>query len=203
MTSTRLLLAMVLIVPTVFAQHRGGPGGGFGHSAAPVRVGPSPVRSMRFGGVRGRNRFARGSFGYGLGYGGSYYPTWDYGLSPLDYGESFESPYLQYSSAGDVLPVPLAPEMVHTPPPAHASSVIHEYNFGLQATTRPGERPTLTIVLKDGSTREAEASWVAGGKLHYVDLQSQQQVLLPAVIDRNATERANEAKNLSLDLPPG
>jgi hypothetical protein len=104
---------------------------------------------------------------------------------------------------GNVPPFTPTAEMASPPPPVPASSVIHEYNFEAQAPTRPGEQPTLTIVLKDGSTREARASWMSGGKLHYVDLESQQQVLSPGVIDRQATARANEAKDLNLDLPPG
>jgi hypothetical protein len=81
--------------------------------------------------------------------------------------------------------------------------VVREYNFGKEAERLSGEPVTFTIVLKDGSTRHATASWVAGGKLHYVDLQARQPVLPPELIDRSATEQANKARNLQMELPPG
>jgi hypothetical protein len=88
-----------------------------------------------------------------------------------------------------------------SPPPA--SPVIHEYKLDNEPAGVPGERPTFTIMLKDGSMRSATASWIQDGKLHYLDLQSRQMLLSPEIIDRDATERANAQKSLRLDLPPG
>jgi hypothetical protein len=204
MRGTKLLLIIALITRAAFAQHGGALSGGVGRAAGPATVRPSPTGSPRFGVVGGRNR-ARllGGFGYGLGYGWPYFPAWDYDLrQPLYYGDDFASEYPQYPYLGNALIIPPAPELP-APPPKPASSVIHEYNFGTPVPPRPGERTTFTIVLKDGSTRAAAASWVSGGRLHYLDPQSRQQVLAPEVIDREATERANEAKNLSMELPPG
>lgn len=201
--STRLLLVVVLIVPTASAQHYGASGGGIGRAAGPATMPARPVNPAGFRAVRARNRgLLRGGFGYGAGYGWPYFPIGDYDLlSPLDYGDDFAGGYPQYISPGNIAFVPVAP--VAATPPKPASSVIHEYNFREEPVTRSGERPTFTIVLKDGSTRSAAASWVAGSELHYLDLQSRQQTLSPELIDRDATERINEAKNLSMELPPG
>jgi hypothetical protein len=65
------------------------------------------------------------------------------------------------------------------------------------------DKTTFTIVLKDQSTRSAVACWIAGGKLHYLDSRAQQHVLPPEVIDRDGTEKVNEANGLSIALPPG
>ena len=87
--------------------------------------------------------------------------------------------------------------------PSPANPVIHEYNFNSEPVQVAGKPPAFTIMLKNGSTRLATASWVQGGELHYLDLQSRQMLLPAEVIDREATERANAEKSLRLDLPPG
>lgn len=200
MASTRLLLALVLIVPCSYGQHRGGFGGGFGHSPGTVAVRSSGFHSMRSRALQRGNRYGRGGFGYGS----PYFPAWDYDTPLEDYGDNWLDQYPQYPSAGNVLVFPPPSETFPPPAPKPASLVIHEYHFAVQSATPPGgERPTLTVVLKDGSRREAQASWVAAGKLHYVDLQSRQQVLSSDIIDRDATQRANQANNLSMELPPG
>jgi hypothetical protein len=87
--------------------------------------------------------------------------------------------------------------------PKITNPVLREYHLGETDRNPPGTKATLTVVLKDGSRRSAVASWVAAGKLYYVDSKGQQQVLAPESIDRDATERANEDRNSKMDLPPG
>lgn len=198
MVSTRLLSVVVLIVPLVSAQHGGGHAGGFGHSTAPVVVHPFPSRSTHFGFPGEGNHFGRSGRGYWLLDDGWWpgVPAWYYNVPPLNPAEDLTGQTPPCPGAGN------APEPMPPPPPQSASAVVHEYNFGVQPTTRSQEPPTLTVVLKDGSTRSAEASWVTDGRLHYLDLHSRQQVLSAELIDRNATERANQTKNLHMDLPP-
>ena len=215
MISAMRFAVLFLITMAAVGQRSGGVAGGFGGAAGPAgtRSGPvvrgtnrafnraAPVVGSGFGRYRGRGR---GAFGYGLGYGWPYFPVWDYDLAaPLNYGDEFAGGYPEeYPLAGNLIIPPVA-GTAPAPPPQPASSVIHEYSFGKEPPGSGGEPATFTIVLKDGSTRQAVASWVAGGKLHYVDLQARQPVLSPELIDREATERANKAKNLQMELPPG
>ncbi|MBV8811812.1 MAG: hypothetical protein JO033_24340 [Acidobacteriaceae bacterium] len=220
--STRVLLALLLIPAAALAQRSGGAGGGFGHSAGPIGGHSASMPARSFGAVPGMSggSFHRGptfGFGYGSGHRGfrggiryrpgfgfyaPYFPLSGYDFyapySPLYEGDQYagESPE-PYVAPGNVVFVqPSAPA-------EHATLVIHEYKFDNKPAPASGERLSFTIVLKDGSTRSAIASWILNGNLFYIDSQSRQQLLAPEVIDRDATERANEGKNLRLDLPPG
>jgi hypothetical protein len=220
--STRILLPLLLISAAAFGQRSGGFGGGFGHSPGPVAqhsasslptgLGVTPGTSFGsfrrgpgFGSGFGHRGF-RGGIRYRPGFGlyAPYLPLSGYDFyapySPLYGGDEYtgENPD-QYTAPGNV--VILQPEP--SAPPEHATAVIHEYKFDSKPVLAPGELLTFTIVLKDGSRRSALASWVQNGKLHYLDSQSRQRLLMPEVIDREATERANEGKNLRMDLPPG
>jgi len=201
-----------LVTIGAVAQHSGGSAGGFGHTAAPAgarsgsmrSTGPAVMRGTN-GGYYGSGLVFRSGFGQyrgrgGFRYGWPYFPIWDYDLpAPLTYSDDYAGEYPLFGN----LIIPPAAGTAPSPPPQPAVSVIHEYNFGKEPAGLPGEPATFTIVLKDGSTRQAMASWVADGKLHYVDLQARQPVLPPQLIDRDATERANKAKNLRMELPPG
>ncbi len=224
MRSTRLL-TFILLAAVAFGQRSGGSGHGAGHSAAPVArhsaltrqagIGVVPVtnrRSLRGGPVFGSNFGRRGfqnGFRYRQGYGlyAPYFPLSGYDFyapySPLYGDDQFAGEYPQeYPANGNTVIIqPAAAGNVEPAPPA--SSVIHEYKLDTKPAGVPGERLTFTIVLKNGTTRSAAVSWVQNGKLHYLDSQSRQQLLSPEAIDRDATERANEQKNLRMDLPPG
>jgi hypothetical protein len=216
MTRSVRLAPFFLIAIGAVAQHSGGFAAGAGHVAAAAgaragsmhTTGPTVVRGANGGYYRSgpvfRSSFGpyrgRGGFGYGPGYGWPYFPIWSYDFTaPLPYSDDYAE---EYPLSGNLI-VPPAPGTAPAPPPQPAVSVIREYDFGKEAAGLSGEPATFTIVLKDGSTRQATASWVAGGKLHYVDLQARQPVLAPEVIDHSATERANKTKNLRMDLPPG
>ncbi len=222
MTSTRVLLPLLLIPAAAFGQHSGGFSGGIGHSAGPVAGHSASTPAGNFGVIPGigGGSFHRGpTFGSGFGHRGfrggiryrrsygfyaPYVPLSGYDFyapySPLYEGDEYpaENPE-QYTAPGNVVLVqPSAPA-----PAEHATSVIHEYNFENKPGAASEEPLTFTIVLKDGSRRSAIASWVQNGTLHYLDSQSRQQLLAPEMIDRGATQRANEGKNLRMDLPPG
>jgi len=208
------LVILFLATMPIFSQHRGG----FAGAGMPVARPGSPTHPAGFA-VAGRtNRgFYPGRpfvgsgfgsygrrFGYGPGYIWPYYPAWDYGSAmPLFYGDEFSGAYPPDNAIalgpGYVMPGPGAIAV----PARVASSVLHEYHFAEPAEGRAGGKVTFTIVLKDGSTRSAVASWISAGKLHYLDSKAQQQVLSPELIDRDATEQVNEAKNLKMELPPG
>jgi hypothetical protein len=167
-----------------------------------------PIRGARIlAPVAGRPGFRNG-FSHRRGYGfyAPYFP-----ISGYDYYAPYDSFYggdvtagegpSEYPPSGNVVIVQGSPGEGAQPAPV--SPVIHEYNFTSEPAKFAGSPPTFTIMLKDGSTRLATASWVQGGKLHYLDLQSRQMLLSSEVIDRAATERANAEKSLRLDLPPG
>ena len=195
------LVALFLIVPTAIAQRSGGfarspipsVSNGLGGTNRGLGV-VTPARS----GVGRYNR--RSGYGSGYGYGWPYLPLWDYDYYG-PYAPDYEQQTAQDPQAYGWVP-PVVAQAV-PPPPKPASLVIREYNFEKEATGSPREQKTFTIVLKDGSTRSATASWVLDGKLHYLDSRSLQQTLTPDMIDRDATDRANEQKNLRMELPPG
>jgi hypothetical protein len=204
--------AFFLITVAVPAQHLGSRAGGFGQAVNPVAMRGTPTYSTSPGVARGTthgfNRTVVGSFEPhrsrgGFAYGSPYFPIWNYGqAATLSYDDELADEYSAEYPLGGSLIVPPATGYALASSPKPAVSVIREYNFGKDAGPA-GEASTFRIVLKDGSTREATASWVSGGKLHYVDLDDHQSVLSPQLIDRRATERANTAKNLSIQLPPG
>ena len=131
------------------------------------------------------------------------YPIGGYNsVLPLGYDGNLTTEYAPNTdSAGAVYAV--SDHAGTIPAPSVASPVLHEYHFSEQPRSLARGKVTFTIVLKDGSSRSAVASWVAGGKLHYLDSRAKQYVLTPEMIDRDATEKANEANNLWLELPPG
>ncbi len=225
MRSTRNVLAVLLMASASFGQRSGG--GGAGRSGGPIAVPSAPTRSAlsrvtpltNRGSFRGATilgagvarRNFRSGFPYGRGYGlyAPYFPISGYDFyapySPLYGGDESMGGYPEgYPATGNVVIV--QPGSGGTIEPAQApaaSPVIHEYKLDNEPAGAPGPQPTFTIVLKDGSTRSATASWIQGSKLHYLDLQSRQMLLSPEVIDRDATERANAEKSLRIDLPPG
>jgi hypothetical protein len=209
MRSTACFLLPVLIVPVAFAQRGGGTAGRGAAAPHSMIARPGPVHSGAVTGWPYRSRFfERSGFGpergfrNGAGYFWPYYPIWDYSsVTPLYYEDEFSNGYPeQYPPVYDIQSAPIFE--TRAPAPRTATAVIHDYSFPKQTAGTVG-KAEFTIVLKDGSTRSAVASWVAGGQLHYIDPDSRQQALAPALIDRKATEEANQAKNLSLTLPPG
>jgi hypothetical protein len=81
-----------------------------------------------------------------------------------------------------------------------AQAVIHEYNVGHESGDSGPKASTIIIALKDGSQCSAVATWVQGGKLHYLDSEGTQQTLSADLINRHETNRLN---HLQIQLPPG
>lgn len=214
MLGTKVFIILLASVPIAFAQRGGGFAGGAGRVSGSAIARPGPVRPAGSTGAPGLNRgpFRGGPtvevrrgyghhFGYGTGYFWPYFPIWDYGSMPPD-GSAVGEEYLPEEDLAAIPPGAAGGVMMQPYPTRPVSSVIHEYRFDDETPVISENQPSFTIVLTDGSTRSAVASWVQGGKLHYMDLQSRSQVLAADVIDRSATVRANASKNLRLELPP-
>lgn len=146
---------------------------------------------------------------FGNGYG---YP---YGSLVGDYGLLGGYPYLnggvsaEYSDQSSPPPnaffapppIGMTPQPAEPPPPVQA--VVHEYAVPQGIGSNEASAETITIALKDGTRRSTVATWVQGGKLHYMDPDGKQQVLSADLIDRHETERLNREKQLEIQLPPG
>ena len=184
----RSITCVFLTTATAFCQHArmSRDGGSFATGRA---VQPTIVRP----GARPSNNARR----FGRDFLVPYYPFgWDY---PQEYLPVSQYPPAEGAPVEEQPPGPAQPE-VHAHP---ANSVIHEYAWPPEPPVPSAEPATFTIALKDGSKRSALVAWIQDGKLHYVDLQEQQQVLTSDVIDRDTTLRLNRERNLRIQLPPG
>jgi len=175
------------------AQRRGGASFGFAHSGFGHARPASPRRFNHAAYGFGRNYQP-----YGYGYGYAYLP---YGGG---YGDDADDSY----SLQPALYVPQPPALVQPPPPpaprppGHA--VITEYHWPAVAASSSlsGSEPqSFAIVLKNGSTLSAAAVFASGGILHYVDLDQRHLGVSMTQVDRTATLKLNQARNLSLYLP--
>jgi hypothetical protein len=138
-------------------------------------------------------------------------------VSPFGYGYA-DMPY--DSSAGyDYAPQPAllvqeppplvqaaAPAVV--PPVGHA--VITEYTWpavkaasshSAHSTSSEPEPQPFGIVLKNGSTLSAVAVFASDDGLHYVDPDARPMRISMSEVDRAATLKLNQARNLDLYLP--
>jgi hypothetical protein len=196
------LAAIFLVVQVALAQHSGGfarANPGIRGFSAPVISGRGAiVRAHRASGHRFESRShlylpAFGDYGLfgGYSYGNGYLYPEDYGQAPAP------APNVYF-----VAPPPDAPHRDVEPTPT-ADAVLHEYNFAHEAGESEARARTFIVVLKDGSQRSAVATWVQGGKLHYLDSEGRQQTLSADLIDRHETDRLNSEKHLQIQLPPG
>jgi hypothetical protein len=123
-------------------------------------------------------------------------------LFPLfgDYGQAYPAtpPSNIYIMTGPDASSSVSPS---EPQPKPAQSVIHEYKWPNEGPPLAGEAATFSIALKDGSRRSAVVIWVQNNHLYFVDSNGKQQVLAPDIIDRDATQRLNRVKNLTIHLP--
>ncbi len=183
------LAAVFLVIQVALAQHPGGfartnPGvRGISGTGAAVRT----HRAFERRSERRLNPYFSGFGDYGL-WGG--YPYGDNYL-PGEYGEGPSSP-------PNVVFVPSAPPQAGPSRPVQA--VVHEYSVAPGSGDNGAGASTIIIALKNGSQRSAVATWVQGGKLHYLDADGTQQTLSADLIDRHETNRLNR---LQIQLPPG
>jgi hypothetical protein len=201
-SSSMRLTAIFLVVQVALAQHSGG----FARANPGIRGFSAPASSSRGPIVR-----AHRAFGHRFeGRSNSYLPAFgDYGLFggysygngylyPEDYGQgSAPAPNVYF-----VAPPAEAPARNVEPTPA-ADAVIREYSFAREKGESEERARKFTIALRDGSQRSAVATWVQGGKLHYLDSEGRQQTLSADLIDRHETDRLNSEKHLQIQLPPG
>jgi hypothetical protein len=188
-------------------------GSGFGHGGISGGFRGSGFRGTGFhdGGFGHRPGF-RSGFGFqrfpriyplfygGLGYYGYYDPFWY--SSPGDY------PYSGYNSdynypAAQAQPVIINQDFQTEPalPP-----VVREYTApGPPAPTAAVQRkydtPLYLIAFNDGVIRAVLAYWAEGSSLHYVTMEHAQKQVALASINRGLSERLNDERNVTFQLP--
>jgi hypothetical protein len=185
-----------MLAVTAFAQHGGGHGGGHsGGSHAASSRGISGARAGFSGSNRGRQGFGRFAYipwwsGYGYpwlgGYGlGDY---WDYGY---DYPP--EAPWATEPAPPQPMPFPVIAQA----PPRPIHPEIKEYN-----PPDTGDSKPFSIALKDGSVRSALAVWTTDDDtLHYIDGEGHPGQTPLDAVDRAATKKLNDGKNVQSWLP--
>jgi hypothetical protein len=87
------------------------------------------------------------------------------------------------------------------PPPVIVKSSIHEYQQPAESAQAGAQPSAFTLVMRDGSSQPAILVWVEGDVLHYIDPAGKTLRIPLATVDRDATERLNQEKNVSLHLP--
>jgi hypothetical protein len=208
-----LCLCFVLVVPAT--GQRGGGFGGTGRSAGSglghAGFGSRAFRPGSFGRGRFRSALVFGRFNrFGLRfspYGSSFYPYsyplfdggYDYGY-PSDYG---------YPATPNVFMIPQPTPQMIVQQPAHEviRPEIREYRESLSAVSEAppaarSEETTFVIVLNDGSHHAANAVWVQGTILHYVDSEDDHHQVPLTSVDRATTRELNRERKLNLWLPP-
>lgn len=93
------------------------------------------------------------------------------------------------------------PDAVPPPrPPAPARPVLHEYQWPAQPSleANPG---TYLLVLTDSTVRRAVALWQQDGALHFLLPDRTSGVVRFDAIDREATQRLNAERGLTVHLP--
>jgi hypothetical protein len=197
----RWFTALLLTAGALFAQHggevRAGSAISFGHGGGRVAASSVPRRNASFIAHRSASRPALVHQRFGNGFFAPYFPFVG------DYTDD-SSPGVDYfASIDDGVDQPSALTMARPSPPLRtAHSVIQNYNWNDQSVVGAGDQATFTIVLKDGSTRSAVATWVQGRTLHYTDSDEGNGVLSSDQIDRETTRRMNKGKKISTQLPP-
>lgn len=105
---------------------------------------------------------------------------------------------------------PFSPEMMGQPrkPPEPARLEIREYKGPAAGEAQPaaaaplGPQQMFSIALRNGARDAAMAAWVDDDCLNYLNASGKRQKVALSALDRDATERLNRQKNLSLWLPP-
>jgi hypothetical protein len=201
----QLLLCCLLALPAASRSGGGSHGGGGG-----VRGGVSGGGFRGYGGgfrgygglrygVYGRNRFY-----FGAGYG--YWPWW-YSSPYYDYGyPDYSYPDSNYDY-GDQPPIVVYPPdpppgTAYAPPPP-VRPEMHEYLETPPSQGQDYERPIYLIAFKgQDNIRAAEAYWIEGNTLHYVNLQHEQKQTPLDSVDRAFSERLNRGRRVDFRLPP-
>jgi hypothetical protein len=168
------------------AQRRGGGGSGF---------------ARRGNGFSRVNR-ARAVSPGGYGYANMPYDSGD----AYDYAPQYAPQPALLAQEPPPFVQPPAPAVV--PPTGHA--VIEEYTWpatkaasssAAHSTSSESESQAFGIVLKNGSTLSAVSVFATDDGLHYVDPDAKHMRISMSQVDRAATLKLNQARNLDLYLP--
>jgi hypothetical protein len=132
-----------------------------------------------------------------------YYPFWGYG----GYGGYDMA---QAASPSIIVVQPFSPEMMaqRQKPPEPARLEIRDYKPPATTEAQPaaaaplGPQQMFSIALKNGARDAALAAWVDDDCLNYLNASGRRERVALSMIDRDATQRLNAQKNLSLWLPP-
>jgi hypothetical protein len=135
-------------------------------------------------GERGFGRYGRG-FGYGFP---GYFAAYDGG----GYG---------YQASPGVVIVMPPPSQPVAPPPEPAQPVLHDYAKSNAQELTAGVPTEFAIVGTDHMTHPAIAVWAQGGMLHYIEPGGAAAQMPLGAVDREATEHANAARGLRLQVP--
>lgn len=136
----------------------------------------------------------------------SFFPGWSMPWYPFTYGGYDIAP--QQPSPSVIVIQPFSPEMMAPrKPPEPARLEIREYKGpapeeAQPAAGAPRAAQMFTIALRSGARDSAMAAWVENDCLSYLNERGRRQTVSLTAIDRDATERLNREKNLSLWLPP-
>ena len=139
-------------------------------------------------------------------------------VSPVRFGYAY-MPYDSSAAYDDYAPQPVL--LVQQPPlfvqaaapavvPPTGNAVITEYTWPAEkaasspsahSTSSESESQTFGIVLKNGSTLSAVSVFASDDGLHYVDPDARHMRISMRAVDRAATLKLNQARNLDLYLP--
>ena len=131
-----------------------------------------------------------------------------YGYLPYDYGDAYDYPPqpVLLVQQPPLFVQPAAPAVVQ--PAGHA--VVTEYTWpattaasspSAHSASSESEPQAFAIVLKNGSTLSAVAVFASDDGLHYVDPDARHMRISMRAVDRAATLKLNQARNLDLYLP--
>jgi len=143
-------------------------------------------------------------------------------VSPFKFGYAY-MPYDSSAAYDDYAPqyAPQPVFLVQQPPlfvqaaapavvPPTGNAVITEYTWPAEkaasspsahSTSSESESQTFGIVLKNGSTLSAVSVFASDDGLHYVDPDARHMRISMRAVDRAATLKLNQARNLDLYLP--
>ncbi len=138
------------------------------------------------------------------------FPGWSLPFWPYYGGYGGYEGAAQAAQPSIIVIQPFSPEMMGQPrkPPEPARLEIREYKGPAPAEAQPaaaaptGPQQMFSVALKSGARDAAMAAWVDDDCLNYLNASGKRQRVALSAIDRDATQRLNGQKNLSLWLPP-
>ena len=178
--------------------HMGARGGGFGVPRPVVQPVPTgttgipplgtipPVGSIP---QRGFGRFGNGGLWFpGFDGGGGYYGP-----------DGYQSGGYPYQAIPTIIEV--NPQGPVSPPERTAQGVVHDYTNTNPPEASQGPAAEFSVIGKDQVAHPAVAVWAQEGMLHYIGPDGSAGIMPVSSVDRAATQQANSAKDLHLQIP--